>query len=425
MVDGTLYGVPWYVDTRLLFYRRDMLARAGFTAPPRTWAEWIARAGSREARRGPGSLRDPAAGQRVRAARQPRAAAKRSAAARRRTLRQLPERRLPPRAALLRRHVSRRPRAAADQRATSPTYGTSSGAATSRSTSTGPWNIGEFDAGCRPGVQASWATAPLPGPRRTRACRSPAARAWSCSVSARSKPAAWQLIEFLSQPAVQRRFHALTGDLPPRAARGPARSSATTSTRAPFREQLERVKPTPKVPDGSASPTEIRIVAERVVARRAHGRRGGCRARRARRPRSSRSVAGCSPRAAQTLSAECRSERGAPVAPALGLLFVAPALVVIGVFFFVPVLAALALSFTDFDIYALADLAQPALRRSRQLRPAARRRRCSGRRSATRCTSWWSACRCRSRVARRGAAAAIRSSRASRRSSARRCSRPW
>jgi multiple sugar transport system permease protein len=37
-------------------------------------------------------------------------------------------------------------------------------------------------------------------------------------------------------------------------------------------------------------------------------------------------------------------------------LFVGPALGVIGVFFFLPVLAALALSFTDFDIYALADL---------------------------------------------------------------------
>jgi multiple sugar transport system permease protein len=36
--------------------------------------------------------------------------------------------------------------------------------------------------------------------------------------------------------------------------------------------------------------------------------------------------------------------------------FVAPALSVIGVFFFLPVLAALVLSLTDFDIYALADL---------------------------------------------------------------------
>ena len=36
--------------------------------------------------------------------------------------------------------------------------------------------------------------------------------------------------------------------------------------------------------------------------------------------------------------------------------FVAPALLIVGVFFLLPVVAALALSFTDFDLYALADL---------------------------------------------------------------------
>ncbi|HEX2817142.1 MAG TPA: sugar ABC transporter permease [Phenylobacterium sp.] len=39
-----------------------------------------------------------------------------------------------------------------------------------------------------------------------------------------------------------------------------------------------------------------------------------------------------------------------------GWAFVAPALAVIGLFFLVPTIAALALSLTDFDIYALADL---------------------------------------------------------------------
>ena len=39
-----------------------------------------------------------------------------------------------------------------------------------------------------------------------------------------------------------------------------------------------------------------------------------------------------------------------------GWWFVAPALAVIAIFFALPVLAALAVSFTDFDIYALADL---------------------------------------------------------------------
>ncbi|MGN6619606.1 MAG: carbohydrate ABC transporter permease [Sphingomonas sp.] len=36
--------------------------------------------------------------------------------------------------------------------------------------------------------------------------------------------------------------------------------------------------------------------------------------------------------------------------------FVAPALVALGIFFFLPIVAALLLSFTDFDLYALADL---------------------------------------------------------------------
>ena len=42
-------------------------------------------------------------------------------------------------------------------------------------------------------------------------------------------------------------------------------------------------------------------------------------------------------------------------AGAAGWMFAAPALIVIAVFFALPVLAALALSVTDFDIYALAD----------------------------------------------------------------------
>jgi multiple sugar transport system permease protein len=39
-----------------------------------------------------------------------------------------------------------------------------------------------------------------------------------------------------------------------------------------------------------------------------------------------------------------------------GWLFVSPALIVLGLFFALPVLAAFALSFTDFDLYSLADL---------------------------------------------------------------------
>lgn len=39
LVDGVLYGLPWYVDTRVLFYRKDLLAEVGFPNPPKDWAE--------------------------------------------------------------------------------------------------------------------------------------------------------------------------------------------------------------------------------------------------------------------------------------------------------------------------------------------------------------------------------------------------
>jgi multiple sugar transport system substrate-binding protein len=39
VVDGTSYGVPWYVETRLIYYRTDLAEEAGFTEPPQTWDE--------------------------------------------------------------------------------------------------------------------------------------------------------------------------------------------------------------------------------------------------------------------------------------------------------------------------------------------------------------------------------------------------
>jgi multiple sugar transport system substrate-binding protein len=39
IVDGAAVGVPWYVETRLLYYRKDIAAKAGITAPPATWDE--------------------------------------------------------------------------------------------------------------------------------------------------------------------------------------------------------------------------------------------------------------------------------------------------------------------------------------------------------------------------------------------------
>ncbi len=37
--DGKSYGMPWILDTKYLFYNKEILEKAGIQAPPKTWAE--------------------------------------------------------------------------------------------------------------------------------------------------------------------------------------------------------------------------------------------------------------------------------------------------------------------------------------------------------------------------------------------------
>jgi multiple sugar transport system substrate-binding protein len=37
--EGAVYGVPWFTDAGMLYYRKDLLEQAGFSEPPKTWAE--------------------------------------------------------------------------------------------------------------------------------------------------------------------------------------------------------------------------------------------------------------------------------------------------------------------------------------------------------------------------------------------------
>jgi len=39
-VNGTTFGVPWYVDTRVIYYRTDLAADAGYSSFPTTWDDF-------------------------------------------------------------------------------------------------------------------------------------------------------------------------------------------------------------------------------------------------------------------------------------------------------------------------------------------------------------------------------------------------
>jgi multiple sugar transport system substrate-binding protein len=51
-VGGTTFGVPWYVDTRVIYYRKDLAAKAGYATFPTTWVDFKAMAKAMQTKSG-------------------------------------------------------------------------------------------------------------------------------------------------------------------------------------------------------------------------------------------------------------------------------------------------------------------------------------------------------------------------------------
>lgn len=263
VIDGRLYGVPWYVDTRLLFYRKDLLAAAGFAEPPRDWSEW----------------------RRAMAALKARAGADKYAILlplnEFESLVNLIVQQPDP---LLRDDDTRGNFESAGARRAFDFYvdvfrqGWAPRMSDTQISNvwdefangfyafyiTGPWNVGEFKRRLPARVQDDWGTAPMPGPDGPGA----AIGGGSSLVVFANSPhprEVWQLIEFLSAPERQRRFHELCGDLPPRRSAWQAAALVDDPYAKAFRDQLERVKPAPKIPEWERIAQELRLAAERAI----------------------------------------------------------------------------------------------------------------------------------------------------------------
>jgi multiple sugar transport system substrate-binding protein len=130
----------------------------------------------------------------------------------------------------------------------------------------GPWNIGEFRRRLPRERQNDWATAPLPGPDGPGVSTAGGSSLVMFKRSPR-REAAWKLIEFLSESATMQRFHALTGDLPPRRSAWRSSELANDAPSQAFAQQLERVRAAPKIPEWERIFQEMQLMAERVVRR--------------------------------------------------------------------------------------------------------------------------------------------------------------
>jgi multiple sugar transport system substrate-binding protein len=265
--EGRQYGVPWYVDTRVLFYRRDLLREAGFEAPPSDWAGWLAMLEALQQRfvaRGENDktaiyLRLDEPELLIALAQQTGEPLLRDGYRRgnfrgpgfRRALELYVDMF---KAGLAPQHGMTRIGNLWDEFAMGNFIFYVSG----------PWQLGELERRLPPELADSWATAPLPG-----ASGPGSSLALGSSLvvfsGSKQKAAAWSLIEYLSEPAVQQRFYGLTGDLPPRRESWASEPLASDRNVAAFRAQVERMEPTAPVPEWERILKEVAIISERAA----------------------------------------------------------------------------------------------------------------------------------------------------------------
>jgi len=254
IIDDTLFGLPWYVDTRVLFYRKDLLARAGFDSMPTTWDGWRGAMLAIKRNAGPGQYAIF-----------------------------LPTNEWPPQVILGLQQGSplideqgfgafRGPEFARAFDFLMSLYQDGLAAPVSNNTIanlyqefargtfamyiSGPWNLGEFRRRLPADMQDDWGTAPLPGPDGPGVSL---AGGSSLVVFRGSKHAdlAHQLVAYLARPEQQIRFYRLTGDLPARLEAWNDPALAADAEAVAFRTQLTRVVPTPMVPEWEQATTKI------------------------------------------------------------------------------------------------------------------------------------------------------------------------
>jgi len=262
---GQRVGLPWYVDTRLLFVRQDLLARAGIPSMPASWDDWRATLARLRQHGMDKPLLLPtneSAPLLALALQQPGEVLRDggrygnfSGPGFRKALGFYLER-------------FQRGEAPGVSEVQIGNLWQEFGRGSFAFYMSGPWDIGEFKRRLPPELANAWITAELPGPEGPGMSTAGGA---SLAIFKRSrhKAEAWALISYLSRPEVQLEFYRLTGDLPARRSAWalPLNGATLAEDRhaAAFHRQLQRVRAAPAVPEWERIEKEMQLAATRAV----------------------------------------------------------------------------------------------------------------------------------------------------------------
>jgi multiple sugar transport system substrate-binding protein len=245
VVDSRVYGIPWYVDTRVLFYRTDMIP-----VPPRTWSEWIAamervKRESKDPHFFPLLMPTNEWPQPVVLALQKGATLVDAAGHARFEEPQFLE------AFSFYLDIYKRGLAPVMSNSQVANLYQQFGDGDFAMFISGPWDVGNLRTRLKPEQQKTWSVAPMPAPDGTQ-WPGVSMSGGSSLVIARTserKDAAWKFIEFLSRPDIQVRFSQLSGDLPARRSAWQTPELANDKEMQVFRAQLDRTAAMPRIPE--------------------------------------------------------------------------------------------------------------------------------------------------------------------------------
>ncbi len=262
VIEQSTFGIPWYVDTRVMFYRKDILEQAGYLHAPKTWDEWIdvskkivALYKGKEKyavflptnewmslilpglQNGSLLLKEN------------------------NTLGDFSGERFTRSFEFVMQFYRNKLAPVGVTQVTNIYQGIAEGYIAMYIT--GPWNIGEFKNRLPPELQDKWMTAPLPGvDEQTPGVSSAGGSSLVVFKNSTKKNEAWKFIEYLSEVQTQLQMYSIVGDLP--AVREAWKDTAFANNQyvQAFYQQLEHVVPTPKIPEWEQIAMKVQDYAE-------------------------------------------------------------------------------------------------------------------------------------------------------------------
>ena len=232
----------------------------------------------------------------------------------------------------------------------------------------GPWMISQLQTS-KPKLAGRWTTAPLPS--RVRRASFMGGANLVMFRGSKQKELAWKFMEFMTSPEMQAKWYTVSGDLPPGRKAWASPALADKPLLTAFRKELDTAKAPPQLPEwenvartidnvveesmfGRITPAEAReklTVRIEQILKKSDRKQSGLFKITASLLLFLLPVCGIAAYLRRRPAAKCAQGKAQPIAA----LFLFPALAILTVFLFTPIIASFITSMTNWNMYGVND----------------------------------------------------------------------